>query len=64
MESKYGVLRTNSCARIFRNSAIAGVVTINFSVVLAEHLAFIFGKVRVSFDSRENFAENLRRLNW
>lgn len=39
MESKYGVLRTNSHARIFRNSAIAGVVTMNFSVVLAEHLA-------------------------
>lgn len=39
MESKYGVLRTNSRACIFRNSAIAGVVTINFSVVLAENLA-------------------------
>lgn len=64
MKSKYGVLRTNSRARIFRNSAIAGVVTINFSVVLAEHLATECRKVRVSFDSRENFAENLRRLNW
>ena len=57
MESKYGVLRTNSCARIFRNSAIAGVVTINFSVVLAEHLATECRK-------GESFAENLRRLNW